>query len=340
MSLYNIKKVPANEYDKLIAFIDLHWKKGHALVKSKSLMDFQHYNKMTNEYNFIVAENQDTHEYDALVGFIPMSQYDEQLAEEGNYWGAIWKVREDVNNEEINNAAFYIWKCIFKQPYFKSYAAIGISNIAKQIYKVSRIPVDYLRQYYIANEEIIDFFVAVNLIQVNPSDAVMESVVRDININTILSTPSCSYQPKKTIQYLKGRYGNHPLYSYRYWGIFSDSELKSIWVLRMVNVNGHNILRVVDVLGNLETLGSLYSSVQALLKQECCEYVDFMNYGISEAVFKRMGFQKLDLNSDVIVPNYFEPFEQCNVKIEIAMKASFDYVAFKGDSDQDRPNIL
>ena len=38
---------------------------------------------------------------------------------------------------------------------------------------------------------------------------------------------------------------------------------------------------------------------------------------------------------------YFEPFEQCNVKIDIAWKADYDnYVAFKGDSDQDRPNIL
>ena len=39
--------------------------------------------------------------------------------------------------------------------------------------------------------------------------------------------------------------------------------------------------------------------------------------------------------------NYFEPFEQRNVKIEIAYKTKGDnYVAFKADSDQDRPNIL
>lgn len=340
MSLYHVKKVPANEYDKLVAFIDRHWKKGHALVKSRTLMDFQHYNKITDEYNFIVAENQDTGEYDALVGFIPVSQYDGQLAEEGNYWGAIWKVREDIDNEEITNAAFYIWKCIFKQPYFKSYAAIGISDVAKQIYKASRITVDYLSQYYIANEVIQVFSVAVKLIQGNPSDVVMESAVREMDINTVLSAPPCSYQPRKTIQYLKGRYANHPFYSYRYWGVFNSSELKSIWVLRKLDVGSHSIIRIIDVIGNIETLGSVYSSVQALLKQECCEYIDFMNYGIAEAVFKRMGFQKLSLNSEVIVPNYFEPFEQCNVKIEIALKAPFNYVAFKGDSDQDRPNLI
>ena len=55
-----------------------------------------------------------------------------------------------------------------------------------------------------------------------------------------------------------------------------------------------------------------------------------------------MGFQHLDLNQEeIIVPNYFEPFEKKNVKLEIAYKSKSDnYVAFKGDSDQDRPNVL
>ena len=51
---------------------------------------------------------------------------------------------------------------------------------------------------------------------------------------------------------------------------------------------------------------------------------------------------KIDLNQEeIIVPNYFEPFEKKNVKLEIAYKSKSDnYVAFKGDSDQDRPNVL
>ena len=35
MSIYTIKKVPVNEVDKLESFIDNHWKKGHALVRSR-----------------------------------------------------------------------------------------------------------------------------------------------------------------------------------------------------------------------------------------------------------------------------------------------------------------
>ena len=41
-----------------------------------------------------------------------------------------------------------------------------------------------------------------------------------------------------------------------------------------------------------------------------------------------------------IIPNYFEPFVRQNVKFAISYKARFPYVAFKGDADQDRPNVL
>ena len=89
MSIYTIKKVPVNEVDKLVLFIDCYWKKGHALVKSRALLDFQHLNKEEGCYNFIVAENNETKEYDALVGFISTAQYDKKLIKNGDYWGAI-----------------------------------------------------------------------------------------------------------------------------------------------------------------------------------------------------------------------------------------------------------
>ena len=108
---------------------------------------------------------------------------------------------------------------------------------------------------------------------------------------------------------------------------------------RVLEANNGKIARVVDVLGKLE--GSIYSKFQFFLNKINAEYVDILNYGISTEVFQKMGFKELDFNGSLILPNHFEPFEQCNVKIDIAIKADYDnYVAFKGDSDQDRPNVL
>lgn len=341
MSLYTIKKVPSYEVDKLIRFIDQYWKKGHALTKSKVLLDFQHYNSKENCYNFIVAENNKTKEYDALMGFISTCQYDDNLTENGDYWGAIWKCREDINNSEINSVAFYVWKSIFREPHFHSYAAIGISNIAKRIYEVSKIPVDYLRHYYIANENLWTFNIGKNLIKGNPAYN-QSSELKIIDIENLQEgVVKAYYRPLKSIKYFINRYKRHPIYKYFFLGVYNDNILLAIFSVRKIAVNNSCVLRIVDVLGQLDMVGNIYEAVQSVLKMENAEYIDIMNFGINEQVFNAIGFRQLDIESDeIIIPNYFEPFEQRNVKVEMGYKANFPYVVFKGDSDQDRPNEL
>ena len=343
MGLYEFKMVPSSEKNKLIKFIDEHWKKGHAIVKSDALLKFQHYDATKKQYNFIVAENMETREYDALVGFIPVAQYDTSLLEHGNYWGAIWKCREDVQNSEINNAAFYIWKCLFKLPYFQSYAAIGISEIARQIYIASRMNLGHLSQYYILNDKIDDYKIAGNVsfnhLAPPSQPTTSQYEVKWITLDEIPPYIQPAYKPTKSIAYFKQRYGNHPIYQYKYLGIYNKDRFVAILACRIVEANQSKCIRVMDVLGKLE--GNIYQPLKEILYNAQAEYIDIMNYGIDKNIFIQMGFSELDVNGALIIPNYFEPFEQRNVRINLAYKAQFDgFVAFKGDSDQDRPNII
>lgn len=343
MSLYTFKQVPANELHKLQEFLNNHWKKGHTLAVSKELMDFQHYSEDDDSYNFKVAVNSETGEYDAIVGYIPVAQYDRNLATNGDYWGAIWKIREDISNGEINAAGFYLWKSLFKLPNFRSYAAIGISEIAKQIYVASRMTVAHLNHYYLLNEEMACFNVAGNVTSDFKGPVIQGGVNADvkwINIHSIIEGDVCSvYKPQKSLFYFKQRYANHPFYKYDFLGIYINDTLKAVLAVRCINIDGSSIIRVVDVLGEL--CGNCYSSFQNIVQEKGAEYIDFLNYGIDEEVFYTMGFRKLDFDGELIIPNYMEPFTKCNVKINLAYKAKYnDYVAFKGDSDQDRPNVL
>lgn len=339
MGIYTLKQVSKTELPKLLKFIDCHWKKNHALVISNDLINFQHLNGET--YSFLIAENNETLEFDALVGFIPTSQYDSALSINGDYWGAIWKIRDDIKNEEINIAGFALWKKIFKLPYFKSYAAIGISDIAKKIYLASRLNVSYLNHYYLLNNSISDFKIAKNVDSVPHIEHVNNN---NWDINWIeaemLSEQDVVpiYRPKKSITYLINRYAKHPIYTYRFLGIYYKGHLKCILVTRDVNVNGAKSIRIIDALGKVG--GNIGYKLESLLRLENAEYIDFLNYGIPKENFFEMGFNLLDFYGSIIIPNYFEPFEQRNVKIELAYKADFEYVAFKGDSDQDRPNVI
>ena len=340
--IYSIKYAESSDCLKIQSFIEKHWRKDHILSLSKELLDFQHLNPLSRKYNFIIAINNTTAEIDALLGFIPTYQYDKELFKEGNYWGAIWKVRTDVQNAEIKNLGLTIWEKLFELDNFQSWAAIGISEIAKKIYAISGMQIGELAHYYLPNINVKNFYIAehVDVKQVSFLQYPGDIAIREIHIEQIQERIDCTYRPRKSISYLKNRYLNHPFYKYCFWGIFDSERLVSIWTLRIIKMNKSRAIRIVDILGNIEYLPCLSAELQKMLVDIGAEYMDILNYGINEEVFFNLGFLKLNPIGDVIIPNYFEPFERKNIRIEFAYKADFNYVIFKGDSDQDRPNII
>lgn len=344
---YIVSIAKKTEKEKIQSFIDNCWKKNHSLVMSSELFDFQHKNSITGEYNFVLAKDTERKEDDiiALMGFIPTYQYDRSLESNGDYWGAIWKKRDDVKDERFKSSGFDVYQRIYEETNFHSYAAIGVSKIALKIYKFWGCKIGYLNHYYILNDKIKNFVIAGN---VNQSDfSLHEDIEGDFSwklseideneISSLNITPY--YKPYKSINYIINRYAKHPIYKYKFLGIYKNDAIVSLLVIRFMEVNGAKSIRVVDVLGQLQ--GLLYHQFISYLHATGAEYVDILNYGIDADIFTQMGFKKLDLDGNLIIPNYFEPFEQRNVKIDIAWKADYEnYVAFKGDSDQDRPNIL
>ena len=341
--LYDIREAKVSEGSSVQHFLDSHWKKNHSLVLSRDLLDFQHLNKIDYRYNYVIAISNSTHEIDALFGYIPTYQYDESLKKFGDFWGAIWKKREDIENEESNEIGMDVFTRIFEYPNFHSFSAIGISKTALKIYKAFQCKTGYLSHYFILNDHIHDFLIAGNVdndYYGTETSYKSEWCLKEIDANDLSNINiKPVYRPYKSVEYLINRYVKHPIYRYSFYGIYNQYEIKSILVARFVHAKNSMVIRIVDALGELQ--GSLYDSFQDLLHLTNAEYIDFMNYGIDESVFYEMGFRKLDLEGDLIIPNYFEPFEQRNVKIDIAWKADYEnYVAFKGDSDQDRPNII
>lgn len=340
--IYTVKYAENSDSLKIQSFIKKHWKQNHILGLSKEVLDFQHLNPLSQNYNFIIAVNNTTNEVDALLGFIPTYQYDKELFKEGDYWGAIWKVRTDVQNAEIKNLGLTIWEKLFELENLQSWAAIGISEIAKKIYAIFGMQIGELTHYYMPNINAKNFYIAehVDVKQVSFPQYPGDIAIREIYIEQIQGRIDCAYRPRKSISYLKNRYLNHPFYKYRFWGIFDSERLVSIWTLRVIKMNKSRAIRIVDILGNIEHLPCLSAELQKMLTDIGAEYMDILNYGIDEEVFFNLGFLKLNPIGDVIIPNYFEPFERKNIRIEFAYKADFNYVIFKGDSDQDRPNII
>lgn len=341
-NIYEVVLCGSDDIDNVRNFIDKFWKKDHALAVSKELIDFQHYEVDGDCYNFIIAKHRITKEVDGILGFINTAHYDPSLASEGDYWGAIWKVRDDIENEEIKTLGLNLFEKFQELTAYKTFGAIGISQIAKRIYKALRYKIGVLNQYFILNQKTTEFKIATivsDFPKVDVSNEANFEIKRIFDLCS-LGPIDCKFNPRKTTAYLINRYLKHPIYKYVFFGIYGKGKLKTVLVARVVELNNSKIIRIVDLLGDYNSLPSLYSQFQGVLSEENAEYIDCLNYGISEELFMKMGFNKLYVEGENIIPTYFEPFEKRNVAIEFAYRSSSSYMIFKGDSDQDRPNIL
>ncbi|MBX7491514.1 hypothetical protein [Helicobacter turcicus] len=332
MDKHEIRICLESEYDKLISFLKEHWKSDHIFVKSKEMLDFQHLDKATQQYNFIIALNPQTQEFDAVLGFIPLNFFDNNLTH-NEFWLAIWKVKDSSKKSGIGLKVLLYFFNTFKPNFI---AAIGISEDAKRIYKAFKYKLGNLEHFYIKNPLYKDFQIAhfendkraQNKLQtpysfkaINPKDLTIKGV----------------FHPLKSKDFLENRYAKHPFYTYKIYGIFEKELLKSAFVFRKLEVNGHCCLRIVDWLGDF--IPNLYACFVSLLLEFEAEYIDFLCYVENQNALLNMGFT-LKAKGEII-PNYFEPYLKENINLEFAYKSKVSpCVIFKGDSDQDRPNFI
>lgn len=340
MGIYKFKICEKEDLPRLLTFIDTYWKKNHILVRSKEILDFQYYNRETSQYDFVLAENTQTGELDGIRGWIRVDQFDPALSQYDEVWSAVSKVRTDVENNEIKVLGSYLWRYLEKH---KGFGTVGISRFSFAMHTAIRHKTCSLGQFFILNRETKEFKVAVIPADYQLPATIKESnwhlrEIEDLNAIADEAVPAY-YRPFKSKTYLINRFAKHPVYQYHFYGIYEENDLKSILVGKYVEINGGKILRIVDVLGSLEEVGCLYEDFQSIMHDTGSEYVDFLCFGIDESVFQNIGFDKLDPEQEeLIIPNYFEPFEAKNIVINGAYKPAERYCMFKADADQDRPS--
>ncbi|WP_278824247.1 hypothetical protein [Helicobacter pullorum] len=337
MKQYEIRVCRQDEYIKLIDFIQNHWKKDHIFVKSKAMLDFQHLDSQNSCYNFIVAHNANTQEFDAILGFIPLSHYDRNLCY-NDFWLAIWKVKEESKKSGIGLEVLLYFINTFNP---RSVAAIGISAIAERVYKAYGWHIGTLGHFYIKNTHKERFSIAtfIGNSQEFKRDSNLSINFCEITNLGALTDTLHTHMPTKSLEFFKNRYVYHPVYTYKIYGIFDTNTQKclALFVFRAVFVENACCLRIVDYLG--EFVPQCYEQFQNLLESHNAEYIDMLCYTPNIQQILQMGFTQKQENE--IVPNHFEPFVKGNVEIHFAYKSTGDsYMIFKGDSDQDRPNFV
>ena len=339
MKLYKYRFCKLSEIDKLKDFIDKHWKKGHILSKSDDLIKFQHLIDGRDYLTFVVAENQITGEFDGVYGYISNWKYAPSHRIPNVQWGAVWKTRDDIHNEEIGKIGFGMLRFILKNDPAEVFGSIGISGIHKQLAETLGYIMGDMNRYYIPNQNVKDFRVIKSPDIIGMSSEETDSYVKEIEFPYEFA-PSRNINPYKDIEYFENRYKNHISFKYRYLGLYKDEDLKGVFVFRNIDSAGPRVLRIMDFIGDMSNAQNVNVSVQKLLNSEKAEYIDCLNHGIDPKFFFQMGFKEVKKDGETVLPEYFDPFEQRYVPMEYCYLTDEDlnYVIFKGDGDQDRPN--
>ena len=343
--LYDISVCGADEIGAVQAFIDRYWKKGHTLVKSRALMDWQHRDPENGTYHFIVARSKKTGEIHAIEGFIPTSQFDPSIRTPMT-WGAIWKTVEGVAPPGLG----MVVKQYREHEYAGTYASeVGISSDAMTYSKSQGKQVYKLETWYMANPYVKEYHLIrrpsgeqrAEKAAASGSAVSLRRVGREEWAAAAAEAGEEKIPPFKSVQYYCGRYFDHPVYHYDAF-LLRDKETgeSEILMCRTAQAPEGKCVFAVDYIGDGKVLAKAGGTLRELLREEGAEYMLFLCSGMPSRIMEEAGFSMRERDGAVI-PVYYEPFYPENVDIYCTTPhAEVTWRTFKGDADQDRPNVL
>lgn len=328
----------ANIQDKenILKFIKEHWNSNHIFVNDPSLFDYYHVKD--GNLTFVIAEDKNTNEILGIQGYILSNDN-----ESPDVWGVIWKVAPNP----VPLLGISIMKYIREVTHCRIFAGVGANpNTTLKLIRGLKEYTGKLNHYYrLADLE--HYTIATirkkkipSLNVVEESDLILINNQEELRLHF---DRNLSYEkPFKSNDYIINRYFEHPTHKYMVYGIKKKNNEKynSIIVIREQEYQNSAVLRIIDFIGNSEDLRTIGMKLQQILETKKYEYIDFYCKGIDPKILLEMGFLLREEDDVNIIPNYFEPFLSKNIEIYYNTTDDEQFYVFKGDGDQDRPNMF
>ncbi|SDM89531.1 hypothetical protein [Lachnospira pectinoschiza] len=337
---YDIRLANLDDVPLIMKFIDKCWRKGHIMSRSRVLFDYEYVHE--TEVDFVIAIDKFSKDLEGIFGFIRCQKERNQ-----DIWGSMWKVRDDHDNMKLLGIE------LARRVYILTGCRMHIGNGANPNTTIPLRKIFFrektakMKQFYRLNREIKDYKIAL----IKDEENLIENVVTKLRENYSLkkidnfkelensyNLNKTDIYPVKDAYYIKHRYFEHPFYNYLVYGIEINGQTSAVIFLRQINIMESSVLRIVDFLGDEESLLGISPSLDNLMQEKKAEYVDFYQFGLEDDILRKAGFINRE-DTKNIIPNYFEPFLQENA--DIWVHYTMDNTRFfKADGDQDRPNQL
>jgi hypothetical protein len=324
--------------NEIMKFINDEWKKNHILSVNKKFFLYEYGNK--DLLNFVIFKNS-FNKINGILGFLKSSS-----DQNATVWTTMWKVSKSNGSPMLGIELLNF----LREQGYKSIMSSGINENTVEIYKYLKFKVGSLSQYFLLNEELSKYKIAIVPKDYPKKKFKIENnkefFFKKLNLNDLKTKFDFNKyyyrKPFKDFNYFKKRFFEHPIYAYDIYGVFNNTSLLSILVTRINEYKKTSCIRIIDFYGEETVLSTFIYNLKKIMYSEDHEYIDFFSNGLDEKIIFNSGFLKLDSsNRDVVIPNYFEPFVRNNINIKYFSdtKDLKNLRIFKGDGDQDRPSV-
>lgn len=330
MSEYVIRYATEKDIPLIKTFIDANWKKDHILVRKDGLFEWQY---ISDKLDYVIGIDKDG-QIQGMLGFISYSNdMHRDIAT------SMWKANPGTGFLGIKLLMF-----VMDNEKHRALFSPGINiKTSGGIYKRMGITTGRMHQWYRLNDK-SEYIVANIKNKSIPKYSIKqctniinylsyEMFIKDFNHEKYVNK---AVVPYKSLEYIRRRYFEHPVYDYLKFGVIEDGETKAVFIVRIQPCNKTKVLRFVDCIGDYSLLGNVTEFLDHLLDETDAEYIDMYEKGLSVEMLINAGWTNL-AETQNIIPNYFSPYEQCNIDIYYCTTAE-DIILFRGDGDQDRPN--
>ncbi|CAO3363700.1 hypothetical protein [Azospirillum palustre] len=346
-----IRIATTEDIPDIMRFWDEHWVPGHVMSRDRGLVSWQHVQSSTGlsqdgqpgRVNFVLAERQ-SNDLTGFLGFVPMSRFDPAiLPAEDVIFLAGWRMRADAP-PGLGAALLARLRASLRPP---AIITLGLNERVRALYERFGFRTDTLRHHVLPNPDIETLRLADIPGRSHWPASTGGAVLRRLDRNALMALPPDLWQedevlPKKTPGWLAARYLDHPHYQYALFLLVGATGPKGILVLRRCMADGASALRLVDCVGSADMLCTAGTALIALLRANDAEYMDLFAEGMDATALAAAGFHAVAHLSGAVVPNHFEPFVRENRPIRFASLTppGRRLRLFKGDGDQDRPNLV
>lgn len=331
MGEVNIRFADCGDITGIMQFIDTYWKKGHILAVNKEMFQWQ-YCLDEKKVNFVVAE--EDLEIKGILGFIPYSRN-----MDGDFALALWKTIPSGHPF----LGVELLQFLKKYGSARNIVCPGINRrTTERLYRLAGMNTGKMIQWYRLGCAVNDFKIGKitdrTIPSLNSMDYSYKQYEQFAQLNKEFDFENAGRVPCKTGKYFSWRYFSHPVYDYIVLGIYKRSvPLDAVAVLRIQEYSASRVVRFVDYVGNYAAFPAATAAIDTILENRKAEYADMYEAGLDEDLLLEAGWKKT-AGSGNIIPNYFAPFEQSNADIYYST-SDRNAVLFRGDGDQDRPNL-